>query len=181
MFAMSYGNRGHGWSVDSPIMCFNRHGSRPWGSRWYTSGLRIWTIIFGARGLQPFRFVFETRPGEPPSRARQRLMDEAREAAHNLRAADIPESMSLPKGSPRKDQEDNVRRGASWLYGQLICGARPLCSAKIPSSSLWTSLLPTTIIAKNDHSSQRDLGDDSSHALDPTFRTEALICMNIHL
>src|SRR5262245_11523044 len=46
-----------------------------------------------------------------------------------------------------------------------------VCSAKISSSSLWTSPPPTMIITKNDHSSQRDLGDDSSHALDSSPRT----------
>src|SRR5262245_55655411 len=46
-----------------------------------------------------------------------------------------------------------------------------LSSAKIPSSSLWTLPLPTTIIARNNHFSQRDLSDDPSHAFDASPRT----------
>jgi hypothetical protein len=70
--------------------------------------------------VQPFRFVFETMPGELLTKARQRLMSEAHKAARNLQPDDATKSLSLPKGSPQKKQEDNARRGAGWLYSELI-------------------------------------------------------------
>jgi hypothetical protein len=71
---------------------------------------------------QPFRFVFETRHGETVAEAKQRRMVEALEDCRNIHASEKEKSRSLPKGSPRKNQQDNAIQDAQWLYHQLICG-----------------------------------------------------------
>jgi len=75
--------------------------------------------------VQPFRFVFETKLHETVAEAKQRLMAEARAFCRNIHASKEEKFRNLPKGSPRKNQQENAIQDARWLYRQLICGATP--------------------------------------------------------
>jgi hypothetical protein len=71
--------------------------------------------------VQPFRSVFETRPGETVAEAKQRRMAEALEDCKNFHAIEQPAAwLNLPKGSLRKDQEPNTLRNTRWLYQVLM-------------------------------------------------------------
>jgi len=76
--------------------------------------------------VQLCRFVFETKPDETVVEAKRRLMAEARHFRKNLQAIEPSKTWwHLPKGSPRKNQQENARQDARWLYRQLLCGDIP--------------------------------------------------------
>jgi hypothetical protein len=93
--------------------------------------------MFELRG-QSLHFVFEQNPSETNAEARKRLMAEARAARADSkrRESESPSiakdshPWNLPKGSPRKNQQDNAIQDAQWLYRQLICGDTPAQIAK---------------------------------------------------
>jgi hypothetical protein len=76
--------------------------------------------------VQPFRSVFQTRSGETVAQAKRRRMAEAREDCKELKSIENSQSWwDLPRGSPRKNQQENARQDARWLYRQLLCGDIP--------------------------------------------------------
>jgi transposase InsO family protein len=60
-------------------------------------------------------------------------------------------SIALVAGHIRDPESDQPLQRVGLPYGP-----KPLCSAKIPSSSLWTLYLLTAIIGRNNHPSQRE-------------------------